>query len=268
MTETAKLLKDFFENSPLYVPVTLKAENDMHSPRYFQLKEIQAECGVCKESKPFHNNGNNNYVIYLSSWENTNSFTLSFECVTCRQEKKRFWIKIDQNDDIITFKKIGQDPQKELSRSKDLSKFFKSDKEEYNKAVICIAHGFGVASFVYMRRIIENNINNLLDMINEDEMIDQNIRDALLQLKDASPMSSKIAIANKALPDYLLIGGHNLLGTMYKVLSEGVHSLSDKECLERTKSVQNCLEYIISGLATHKKNKESVKKDVEFLKDL
>ncbi|MEJ7564913.1 hypothetical protein WKI25_08930 [Acinetobacter baumannii] len=265
MTQVTNLLKDFFENAPLYMSLTLPGEHNKE--RSHKLKEIQAFCEKCDTSKPFHNMEKNDYVIYFPAWDRVKSFVLQFKCVTCGDSSKKFWVKMEQTDDaFFKYEKIGQDPKIELSRSKHLSKFFKSDKDEYNKAVICIAHGYGVAAFAYMRRIIENNIMQLLDMIAEDDMVDSSIKEALSELRNESPMSDKISIANKALPSYLLINGHNPLGAMYKVLSEGVHSLSDEECLRRTETVQKCLEYIISGIATHKKSKEAFKDNLDLLK--
>ncbi|NUF17355.1 hypothetical protein HUN18_17105, partial [Acinetobacter lactucae] len=156
----------------------------------------------------------------------------------------------------LKLKKIGEYPQKELPKSRALSKFFKQDKDEYNKAVICIAHGYGVAAFAYMRRVVENNINSLLDLISESEDSDPVIKEAILELRKEAPMSEKIKLANKALPAYLKPDGLNPLGTIYKVLSEGVHSLADSECLDKANALQSCIEYLISELATHKRNRE------------
>lgn len=267
MTETIKVLKDFFENTGLYIPVKIKIAESIYFSRAVDLKEIQGSCEICEESKPFHNLRSNNNVVFFSSYESVSNYLLEFQCVTCKTALKSFWIEAEQDDEqVVTLIKIGQNPQKEIFRNKELSKFFKSDKDEYNKAVTCIAHGYGVAAFAYMRRIIENNIMQLLDMIAEDDMVDNSIKSALSELRKESPMSEKISIANKALPSYLLISGHNPLGAMYKVLSEGVHSLSDEECLRRTETVQKCLEYIISGLATHKKSKEAFKNNLDLLK--
>lgn len=266
MTETAKLLKDFFENTPLYVPITLRTQQTAFSVRSYRLKEIQAECRICNESKPFHNRGSDDYVVYLASREMKKSLTLTFECVTCRKDSKRFWLKIEHIEEIITLQKIGQDPQKELSRSKALSKFFKADKEEYNKAVISIANGYGVAAFAYMRRIVENNILGLLEQIQEGVDKDSEIAKSINELKTTSPMSDRIKIANNALPDYLKPEGFNPLGQIYGLLSDGVHSLPDKECLAKAENIQACLEFLISELAAHKQNKEEFKKRLAALR--
>ena len=77
------------------------------------------------------------------------------------------------------------------------------------------------------RRIVENNINSLLNLLQEDAQssgAEKTILDALGDLQRETPMSEKIKVANLALPNYLKPDGLNPLGRLYQVLSEGVHS--------------------------------------------
>jgi len=135
-----------------------------------------------------------------------------------------------------------------------------SDADNYEKAAMCIANGYGIAAFAYMRRIVGLNIHLLLEDISAEVKATEDSNEIQLllnELKGNSPMSKKIEIANKALPVYLKPNGLNPLGTLYKVLSEGVHSFSDQECLERAKKVNSCIKYLVSELGTRKRNRES-----------
>jgi len=78
-------------------------------------------------------------------------------------------------------------------------------------------------------------------------------------------MSEKIKIANTALPEYLASSGLNPLGKLYQILSAGIHGYSDESCLERAKTLQECIKYLISELSSRKKNRESFKKLVGSL---
>jgi hypothetical protein len=105
-------------------------------------------------------------------------------------------------------------------------------------------------------------------MIQEDNnSTDSNsvVISAIEELKKQSPMSDKISVANKALPTYLQPDGLNPLGRLYQILSEGVHSLSDSECLERANKIQICLKYLISELSTRKANRTKFKSMVGSL---
>lgn len=263
--DIAKPLKDFFENTPLYTP--LRLEGREYLKRTFRLKEIQADCETCEQSKPFHNWMSNDQVILLEPGIKVDLDFSEFRCVTCGKGKRSFWIRTEQVEaSILETMKIGQYPQKELPRSKSLGKFFKEDKQEYNKAVICLAHGYGVAAFAYMRRVVEKNINSLLDLIQESIEPESQLVESLGKLKITSPMSDKIEIANHALPDYLKPDGFNPLGQIYGILSDGVHSLPDNECLDKAQDLQACLEFLISELATHKKNREEFKNRLNALR--
>ncbi|MEQ1846707.1 MAG: hypothetical protein ABL983_14165, partial [Nitrospira sp.] len=117
---------------------------------------------------------------------------------------------------------------------------------------------YGVAAFAYFRRIVENNINKLLDLLQEDaesSSADADVRKAIGELRDDTPMTEKIKIANRALPSHLKPDGLNPLGRLYQVLSEGVHSLSDQECLNRAKVTSECLAFLVSELASRNEHK-------------
>lgn len=265
MSDIESTLKNFFENYPLYVPITLDGSEGFF--RSYKLREIQADCSICVASKPFHNEEPSDYVVYMGAEVNQRNFVCSFKCVTCKSETKRYWVKMTQiSKNNLAYQKIGQDPQKELPRNKALSKFFSKDKSDYNKAVVCLANGYGIAAFAYMRRIVEHNINDLLDLIKESVDPSSDLVNRIDELKKTSPMSDKIEIANHALPDYLKPDGYNPLGQIYGLLSDGVHSLPDDECLEKAQDLQACLEFLISELATHKRNREEFKNRLSSLR--
>lgn len=263
-------IKEFFEDGALYTSVFSKTPYYAFQSTQVSIKEIDKFCEVCNTSKPFHNINQNPIVLFLKADCYTETRLVNFKCVSCANTKE-YWLfneRTEEDDQILRLTKIGEYPQNKLKFNKDLSKFFKDDKKEYDKAVVCIHHGFGVAAFTYMRRIVEKNIDKLLDLISSDDMADPTIITAISELKKESPMSSKIAIANTALPPYLIISGHNPLGGMYKVLSEGVHTFTDEECLIRAKTVQKCMEFIIAGLATHRKSREEFKDNLNLLRTL
>ncbi len=114
-----------------------------------------------------------------------------------------------------------------------------------------------------MRRIVENNIFSLLDTLKEDIGTygnNEEVLGALAELKKESPMSQRIQVANKALPEYLKSDGINPLRLIYKTLSEGVHSLSDEKCLDKAVILQDCIKFLVGELSERKKHREKFKK--------
>ena len=243
-------IKAFLENASLY------SWQSFTPPQFYRsslhISEIDSFCEVCEQNRPFQDlrsrgGGAGMRVEVLSTGT----------CVSCRKQKQEYLVEQIVSETEIKMQKYGELPRKKLDKDKALQKFFSDDSENYEKAVICLSHGFGVAAFAYFRRIVENNIDKLLEMIKEDSSRTESNTDilaALEELKKQSPMSDKIAIANNALPVYLKPDGLNPLGRLYQILSEGVHSLSDSDCLERANKIQVCLKYLISELGSRKAN--------------
>eukprot|EP00456_Euglypha_rotunda_P020903 TRINITY_DN18108_c0_g1_i1.p2 TRINITY_DN18108_c0_g1~~TRINITY_DN18108_c0_g1_i1.p2 ORF type:complete len:127 (-),score=12.70 TRINITY_DN18108_c0_g1_i1:152-481(-) len=94
---------------------------------------------------------------------------------------------------------------------------------------------------------------------------DSEILSAIEELRKESPMSDKIRIANAAVPPHLKPDGVNPLDRMYQVLSEGVHSLSDGECLEKAHTVEHCVRYLASELASRRRHREEFRGKVVSL---
>ena len=254
-------IKEFLESAPLYSWVEFEKPAVNRSSLW--INEIDSFCVTCRQARPFQDmrsrgSGAGMAVRALS----TGTSYFEFSCASCRGNKHEYLVEQIVTEKSIKIQKYGELPRKQLDRDPLLQKFFSHDSDCYEKAIVCVANGYGIAAFAYMRRIIEGNIHELLGMIQEDiecTESDSPVLAKLAELKTESPMSEKIRIANTALPEYLSPSGLNPLGRLYQVLSEGVHSYSDEQCLERAKAVQACIKYLISELASRKKNRESFK---------
>ena len=260
-------IKEFLETSPIYTWKTYK--KPIVNRGSLWINAIDSFCKRCGSIRPFHDMRSRGGGAGMSvSALSTGTSYFEFTCVTCKKERREFLVEQVLDENTIKLQKYGELPRKALERDKVLQKFFSEDSEYYEKAVVCLSHGYGIASFAYFRRIIENNILKLLDLIEEDAENATNngeIIEALAELKTESPMSDKISVANKALPEYLKPQGLNPLGKLYKVLSEGVHNLTDQECLKKTSEIQGCLKYLISELSDRKKNQDKFKRMVGSL---
>ncbi|ELI6431237.1 hypothetical protein RRM65_000961 [Aeromonas salmonicida subsp. salmonicida] len=187
----------------------------------------------------------------------TSYFT--FTCVSCKKEERTYHVEQVVEGETIRIQKFGELPRGKVPRDRRLQRFLKQDRENYDKAVFCLRHEYGIAAFAYFRRIIETNIGRLLDLVQEDAKASED-GDATLQaleaLRKESPMSERIRLANLALPHYLCPSGLNPLGRLYQVLSEGVHSLSEEECLHKARDTSECLAFLVSELASRRENRD------------
>jgi len=257
-------IRTFLETYPLYKWATYSRPRINRGPLLIQ--EIEAHCGICGKMKPFHDlRFRGTGLNALKGVENGSTY-YEFTCVTCRKSQVIILVQQTIDDQQICIQKYGELPRKKLPRDKNLQKFFENDLDCFEKAVVCEANGYGIAAFSYLRRIVENNIGALLSLIEEEvkatgDSVD--LLQALAQLKAVSPMSDKIKVANNALPNYLRPNGLNPLGTLYRVLSEGVHSLSDDKCLQRAITIRETLAFLVAELSARKSNRARFKKGID-----
>lgn len=121
-----------------------------------------------------------------------------------------------------TIQKIGQYPNfadVALSEIKPLRGFLsQQDSSELHKAIGLAAHGVGIGSFVYIRRIFERTIN----IIFEENKLAEGWTDNQLPQR----MDEKIEFLKKHLPPFM-VGNQKL----YSILSLGIHELDERDCL-------------------------------------
>jgi len=254
-------IKTFLETAPLYSWREFKKPFANRSSLW--ISEIDAYCDVCEQLRPFQDlrsRGGGAGMGFNALKSGTSYFT--FSCVSCRKAHREYLLEQVLDDENIRIQKYGELPRSKLGRNRVLQKFLKDDLDNYEKAIVCLSHEYGVAAFAYFRRIVENNINALLDLVQEDAQSsgsDKAIMDALGDLRKDAPMSEKIKIANLALPNHLKPDGLNPLGRLYQVLSEGVHSLPDAECLQKAKTISECLAFLVSELASRTEHRARFK---------
>lgn len=260
-------IKSFLETAPLY------SWREFKKPRVNRaslwINEIDAYCDVCEQHRPFQDlrsRGGGSGLAISELKSGTSYFT--FSCVSCRKARREYLVEQVLDEENIRLQKYGELPRSKLVRNRTLQKFLKEDLENYEKAVICLSHEYGIAAFAYFRRVVENNISRLLDLVQQDALSsgsEQPTLDAIAELRKDTPMSEKIKIANLALPSHLKPDGLNPLGRLYQVLSEGVHSLSEAECLTKAKATSECLTFLVSELASRQEHRARFKSMVGSL---
>ena len=286
-------IKEFLENASLYVWREFrKPAVNRASP---WIREIDASCETCGQQRSFQDlrsrggaarqeaalaafggtispnpisigGGIGSAYPYLK----TGTSHFEFTCVSCRKSKREYHVEQIVDEKTIRLQKYGERPKKQLERNPVLQRFLRDDLNNYEKAVACLSNGYGVAAFAYFRRIVENNINRLLDLVQEDAKSsseDTQVTAALAELRKNSPMNKKIEIANHVLPAHLNPDGLNPLSRLYQVLSEGVHNLPEDECLSKARETSECLAYLVSELASRKEHRARFKSTVGGLGD-
>ena len=151
------------------------------------------------------------------------------------------------------FFKVGQYPSlADLSLGEIGKKYAKhmdrEDMQEFKKAIGLAAHGVGAGSFVYLRRIFEKLIDETYQA-NHDEL--EATEEEFLKQR----MDDKVETLKKYLPPQLVS-----MKKIYSILSDGVHNLSEVDCLALFPALKLSIELILE-----QKIEEDAKKQRDLL---
>jgi hypothetical protein len=127
--------------------------------------------------------------------------------------------------------------------------------EKYNelsKAIGLVSHGVGIGSFVYLRRIFEDLVEQAHQEAIKEDLLSE-------EAYCRSRMDEKIGLLKEFLPDFLF---KNRI--LYSILSKGIHELSEEECLKYFDAVKIGIELILDE-KLEKLNREAKTKEVEKL---
>lgn len=135
------------------------------------------------------------------------------------------------------FEKIGQFPSTAALQIPQVQKYKKILGElrygELVRGIGLAAHGIGIGSFVYIRRVFEV----LVEQAHTEALKDKDFpEDEYLSGK----MNEKIPLLKDYLPSFL-VENKNLYG----IISKGVHELTEQECLKYYPAVKAGIELIL-----------------------
>jgi hypothetical protein len=243
----------FFEAIPsgqsarISLPKTKKRSDGGTQSIHLEMPDIQIYCDSegCRGVRNFHaphpgprlqaNSAARDFVI--------------FQCRNCRSSIKNFAIRWEcvgapESAELRVFK-FGEDPPFGMPPTPTrLLTIFGSNRDIYFKGRRAEAQGLGIGAFVYYRRVIENQKSRLFDaVIKAAERLgaDPGLIAELREAQNETQFSTSVRHIRHALPDQLLVRGHNPLSLLHGPLSEGVHALSDDRCLELATAVRTVL---------------------------
>jgi hypothetical protein len=175
-----------------------------------------------------------------------------YYCKNCGQLTTHYWIEWTKSNGIATFIKVGQWPALTIEPPVILAKALgKEDTRLYKKALINASISHGIAALAYFRRVIENKVNLLLDLVEQAAKAAQVHPDELKEIEEVKAgkhVDVKIEFAAKILPVHLRPGGQNPFERLYGIASAGLHGESDDECVSRFQEYRTAFEYLFQNL--------------------
>jgi hypothetical protein len=168
---------------------------------------------------------------------------VSYLCSNCRQHEKTFSLAVQaegENGRGLCYK-FGELPLYGPPTPSKLIKLIGPDREIFLKGRRCENQGLGIGAFVYYRRVVENQKNRILDEIlkvSQKLSAPEESIEVLRAAKREIQFSKALNSVKDAIPQALLINGHNPLALLHSALSEGLHNQTDEYCLEIASSVR------------------------------
>ena len=251
--EQLKSVEEFLFGAPLYK--TYKLSNDLEIVKTIYGRIIQygrvvkvrvdGHCPFCgKESTFFVRGAEVEATFSIDDIKKRYSHDeMSITCVRNDYHVVRYYFRIES----MTLQKIGQFPSLADISNDEVAQYRKGmtseDAREFHKAIGLAAHGVGVGSFVYLRRVFERLISGRYKEFKDAEGWKD---EEFFGLR----MIDKIKLLKDHLPEFLVENAK-----VYSILSIGIHELDEEACLGYFDLMKNS---IIIILDEDKRKKEEL----------
>lgn len=260
--------KEFLERIPPGVPVMVTdlEIRETNGLIYVRAPDIELHCDHCGGLRIF---AARERGVGIGDHEPFEDF-LHYYCRNCRRVGKTFAIfgSYDEAQKKWRAAKFGEVPAFGPPTPARMISLIGPDREEFLKGRRCENQGLGVAAFAYYRRVVENQKNRIFDeviRVSRHLSADPQLIEDLEAAKKETQFTSAVDAIKHALPQSLLVNGHNPLNLLHGPLSEGLHNLSDAECLELASSIRVVLIEFADRLATAMKDEAELNSAVKRL---
>jgi hypothetical protein len=187
---------------------------------------------------------------------------LDYLCRNCKRSIVTYFVHLSISETRAELTKVGQWPA--LSRAADpvvVAGWSDDDKLLYRDALTFRNSNKGIGALPYLRRIIERHLIDVLTLISGAHSrtpipgFDPAKCDEVLK---SHRFSDKLDFAKKFLPSGLVLAGYpNPIETLYQLFSEGLHELSEDECVDVFDRCKTAFEFVVRKLTEAKRDDEA-----------
>jgi hypothetical protein len=177
--EAKRVVRQFLEDEPLLKPLKLVFSEFIYGlhdlwPERIQIACRIAECRLLPSTTWEYQEGRNGLVLY--------------KCFNCRNAVSRYWLELKPLETNVVFSssggptgrnvdvvlsceivKVGQWPVWSPKLSTRLLKSLGPSAPLFKRGVACLQEGFGIGASAYFRRVIEEEVKALLDLIEKPQ---------------------------------------------------------------------------------------------------
>lgn len=200
--------------------------------QFAQLTKYEADydwyCPGCKMQTPWRTE------VSSATMNRTKGYSgISRLLNRCRRDESHYeiiYLDFTERNDILALsdepailRKIGQMPSLAEFHSNDVAEFEKvttrAQRSDYLKSVQAFTQGFSAGACTYLRRVVEGIMNEERDA----EMKEKGVTEWTDY--ERADVKGRMKLLGDRLPEFLV---ENPM--LYKVLSHGIHSLSEEDC--------------------------------------
>lgn len=247
--------QDFYTKIPLYKSYEFDTSN-AGKILYLQYCEgtIDTYCVGCGRHSVFKGTNSASSGLFQTAQYALSDriFSVTFACTRDTSSDKDhtlfFFFRVSQS----RIMKIGQWPSIADLQFEQINKYKKllgnEAHRELKKAIGLVSHGIGIGAFVYLRRIFES----LIEESHQQAVNSENWNEEQF-IK--SRMDEKILLLKGYLPSFLVETRR-----LYSILSKGIHSLTEEECLSYFDPIRVGIELVLDERIKQeeKRSKEDV----------
>ena len=260
MTAIPKLpsVQHLIFEAPLYASYHIDPSSSVLEALYRvsgRISRIDGHCPYCHRASTFSVFGQSLPVGFIwNDLEDRVAYDeISAVCVRDDAHKMRIFFHKNK----LSVEKVGQHPSLATVSNDEVSPYRRhmnaKDGAEFHKAIGLAAHGVGVGSFVYLRRVFERLIYRrfaefkIQEGWNDEEFNRLRMEEKVLFLKEHLP---KFLVENRR---------------VYSILSLGIHELEEEACLAYFEALKHA---VIIILEDDKKTREELERRQAFAKAL
>ena len=168
----------------------------------------------------------------------------------------------------IFIEKVGANPEIKIIPNKIITNYFDQETNRwYFKGINALNKNFGIGSFAYFRRIIEKELIHIVESI---KLLPDSHTSEIQILLDKHNDNPKVSTIYdnifQHLPNSLKVLGDNPIKLLYNQTSNGLHSLTEKDCLEKAEKILKLLEFVIQKINEEKSEIKNLKETIKGLK--
>lgn len=198
---------------------------------------------------------------------------VKYRCKNCEEYTKIFAVQVNV-DNIGKFGKIikyGEMPSFGPPTPSRLITLLGPEKEYFLKGRRSENQGLGIAAFAYYRRVIESQRNRIFDEIirvSKALSASKELLEELEKAKKETQFSKAVSVIKHAIPQALMINGHNPLTLLHSALSDGLHDQADEHCLSVATHIRVVLTEFVERLSQALKDDSELNAAVSTLLSL